>query len=68
MSKSASLKPGDIFRGRQVQFNLDGGLHSYGEGWVKDCYIKSVSVVLTVPCKEFSVGDVILVDYSEIIN
>lgn len=53
---------------QKVQFNLDGGLYSYGEGLVKVCHSKYVEVELTVPCKEFSVGCMILVDYSEILK
>lgn len=53
---------------QKIKFKLDGGSHAYGEGLVKICYSKCVEVELTTPCKEFDIGCMVLVDYSEILN
>lgn len=51
---------------QKITFNLDGSPTSYGEGIILRLHSKYVHVELTKQCKEFEVGMVIEVDYSEI--
>lgn len=54
----------EITKGQTIKFRLD---HSVpGEGIVKVIWNYCFEVELTKPCKEFVVGEVILVDITEL--
>jgi len=53
-------------QGDKVKFNLDGSSSAYGEGLILQSFPDYVTIKLTKQCKEFEIGTVILVSYSEI--
>jgi hypothetical protein len=50
-----------------VKFYLDGHIHGYGEGIVKnDIDSRSIELQLTTVCKEYPIGTMLIVDKNEI--
>lgn len=50
--------------GTKISFRLDGNWH--GEGIIKQVFSHVYEVELTVPCKEFDAGCMILVEHKEV--
>ena len=59
----------DIKINSHVKFALDGGVHAYGEGIVKNILSNElIEVELTTNCKEFTIGTLVLVYSNELIK